>query len=93
MFYAVLTNPGLIIWLQVPHQSFAKSWCCGEQVREACGVFAGRVRWEEGSGWQLCARDTPELGQAVGKLSRTAAPESSLQKHSHGNVGSAIKAN
>lgn len=34
-----------------------------------------------------------ELGQAAGKLSRTSAPESSLQKHSHGNMGSAIKAN
>lgn len=32
------------------------------------------VRWEEGSGWEL--RDTPELGQAAGKLNRTAALES-----------------
>lgn len=58
-----------------------------------CGAFAESVRWEEGPGWHLCVRDTPELGQAAGKLSRTSAPESSLQKHSHGNMGSAIKAN
>lgn len=60
----------------MPHQGFAKSWCWEEQVREACGAFAERVRWEEGSGWQLCVRDTQELGQAAGKLSGTAVPKS-----------------
>lgn len=80
MFYSVLTtNPGLIILLQgscfkCHTKALPSPGAVRNRLRDACGAFAESVRWEEGSGWELCIRDTQELGQAAGKLSRTSVP-------------------